>query len=66
MKIDKRETCILGPLFIYIKKMIFKPQVYEIWKTIINGQNNMRFVHSMLSQFYLPKLHWMSSALAVK
>ena len=46
--------------------MVFKPQVYEIWKVIINGQNNMRIVHSMLSQFCLPKLPQMSATLAAK
>ena len=58
------ETCVLRPSF--IKYMIFKPQLYEIWKLIINGQNNMRFVHSVLSQFYLPKLPPMSDASAAK
>ena len=59
-----RETCVLRPLF--IKYMIFKLQVYKIWKVIINGQNNMRIVHSMLSQFYLPKLSSMSVASTAK
>ena len=49
---ENRETCVLRSLF--IKYMIFKPQVYEIWKAI-NGQNNMRIIHSVLSQFYIPK-----------
>ena len=58
------ETCVLGPSF--IKYMIFKPQLYEIWKSIINRQNNMKIVHFVLSQFYLPKLPPMSFALAAK
>ena len=59
-----RETCVLGPLF--IKNIIFNPQVFQIWKAVINGQNNMRFVHSVLSQFYLLKMPSMSYASAAK
>ena len=64
LPLNVRESCVLGPLF--KKNMIFKPQVFQIWKAVINGQNNMRFVHSVLSQFYLPKMPSMSYASAAK